>query len=172
MVSIWDTVVRVGIFVWSVIALGMIGRLINSQRHSLNQVNYAIFAAAWGTLFGGFFGVAAAFISVLALPMILLIVDLMTFVFLFAGATTLAQAMRCHLCTNREYVLTNKVTQGSKERCRLGQASIAFLYFGAFSALGLLGYQIYRTVTYGPFDKPTKRSRAAPRTGVPTMSQV
>lgn len=172
MVSVWDTIVRAGIFVWSTIALGMIGRLINTQKFHLNQVNYSIFAAAWGILFGAFYGIAAAFVSVLALPIILGIIDLMSFVFLFAGATTLAQAMRCHLCTNRVYVDTNKVTQGSKERCRLGQASIAFLYFAAFSALGLLGYQIYRIITYGPFDKPTKNSRAAPRTGVPTMSQV
>lgn len=96
--------------------------------------------------------------------------DFLNFVFTFAAACAIAAGIRVHSCGNQDYLDSNKINQGSKGRCRKAQASTAFLYFsafifiasGIFSAIGL-----FKGGLFG-----SKYSRSAPRTGVPTMSQV
>ena len=153
--------------------MGLVGSLIEDQIKTNPQVNFAIFSTAFGLVFGVFYGLAAYFIELLAFPIVLAILDFMNFVFLFAGATAVAAAIHAHSCDNAVYVATNKVTQGSKGRCRRAQASVAFLYFSTFTVLGLLVYSVIEVFNSGALTLPSARRRsAAPRTGVPTMSQV
>lgn len=171
MLAIGDVILRAFNFVFLAIALGLTGSLAATTVYQHNpQVNFAVFAAAFGLLTSSIYGVFAFFIEALAWPLILFTFDFLNFVFTFAAACAIAAGIRVHSCGNQDYLDSNKINQGSKGRCRKAQASTAFLYFsafifiasGIFSAIGL-----FKGGLFG-----SKYSRSAPRTGVPTMSQV
>lgn len=157
---------------WLVIALGLTGSLINGSNHQNPQVNFGLFAAIFGLLFGVFYGLGAALIEVLAFPIVIAVVDFLDFVFLFSGATAIAAAIGVHSCTNDKYLDTNTVTQGSTGRCRKAQCAVAFLYFGFFTTVALLVYTVSNVFRVGAFTLPSRRRASPPRTGIPTMSQV
>ncbi|CDK26401.1 unnamed protein product [Kuraishia capsulata CBS 1993] len=170
MLSIGDLSLRVVNFAFLVIILGLTGSLAATADNSNPQVNFAVFAAAFGLLFSSFYGILANFISVFAWPILLALFDFLNFVFTFSGATALAVAIRSHSCHNQSYLDGNKVTQGSTDRCRKAQASVAFLYFSFFIFLVSLvfsGLSILKNGFLG-----TRATSSAPRTGVPTVSQV
>ncbi|ODV90382.1 hypothetical protein CANCADRAFT_56918 [Tortispora caseinolytica NRRL Y-17796] len=169
MTSRTNSTLRVLNFVWLVIVLGLVGNLIDTQNHVNPQVNFCIFAAVFGLLFGVFYGVLAQFFSALAFPILLTSFDFLNVVFTFAGATSLAVAIRTHSCSNMDYVNSNAVTQGSSMRCREAQAATAFLYFSFFTFLASLILSAV-AITRNGLSLPSRRS--APRGGVPTMSQV
>ncbi|KAH3671628.1 hypothetical protein OGAPHI_000333 [Ogataea philodendri] len=156
-------------FVFLVIVLGLTGSLAATSNHNNPQVNFAVFAAAFGLLTSTFYGVLAFFVSFLASPLFLAIWDFLNFVFTFAGATALAVAIRTHSCHNQSYLDGNTVTQGSTDRCRKAQASVAFLYFSFFVFLFSLVISSLSILKNGFLG--TGSSRPA-RTGVPTLSQV
>jgi hypothetical protein len=170
MLSYGDMSLRVVNFMFLTVALGLTGSLAaTTVTHHNPQVSFCVFACAWGILSSAFYGVVAFFVSFLASPLFLAIFDFMNFVFTFAGATALAVAIRCHACTNKDYVDNNKVTQGSKDRCRKAQASVAFLYFAVFLFLFSLVMQCLNVLKNGFFSTSSPKT---PRTGVPTMAQV
>ncbi|ANB14920.1 Nce102p [Sugiyamaella lignohabitans] len=172
MAAFIDPILRGSLFVYLAILLGLIGSLIADQSHVNPQVNFGIFATVFGLVFGVFYGLGAAFVEFLAFPIVIAIFDFLNFVFLFAAATAIATALRVHSCNNKSYVDHNTVAQGSSGRCRRAQASVAFLYFSAFTILGLFIYSTISVFSQGAFSLPTSRRSAAPRTGIPTMSQV
>ncbi|KAG0674261.1 hypothetical protein C6P40_002369 [Pichia californica] len=170
MLSYGDITLRVVNFIFLTIALGLTSSLAATTVTGHNpQVSYCVFAAAWGILSSSFYGVVAFFVSFLASPLFLAIFDFMNFVFTFAGATALAVAIRCHSCNSSDYVDNNKVTQGSKDRCRKAQASVSFLYFSVFVFLFSLVMQSMNILKNGFFSTSVAKT---PRTGVPTMAQV
>lgn len=170
MLAIGDTILRAVNFVILVIVLGLTGSLAATTRHQNNpQVNFAVFAAAFAILTSSLYGVFAFFISAFAWPIILSIFDFLNLVFTFTAATAIAAAIRVHSCSNDEYVDHNKVTQGSSGRCRKAQASVAFFYFSFFIFLASFVFSFINVFRGGLFGSS---SRAAPRVGVPTMSQV
>ncbi|OUT23626.1 hypothetical protein CAS74_001952 [Pichia kudriavzevii] len=164
MLSYGDITLRILNFMFLTVTLGLTGSLAATTvtRHN-PQVSYCVFAAAFGILTSSFYGVAAFFISFLASPLFLAIFDFMNFVFTFAGATALAVATRTHSCTNQKYLDENKVTQGSKDRCRKAQASTAFLYFSVFVFLFSLVMQCLNIMKNGFL---AGSSPKVPRTGV------
>jgi len=162
-----DPILRGTLFVWLVIALGLTGNLIATQNFTVSQVNFGLFAAVFGLVFGVFYGLGAAFVEALAFPIVLATLDFLNMVFLFSGATALAVAVR-H-CSNNPF---NSVFQGSNGRCTRGRASVAFLYLGFFTILAAFAYSITNVIRNGAFSLPSMRKRSPPRTGVPTMSQV
>lgn len=169
MLAIGDVVLRIVNFVFLVIALGLTGSLAATTRTQHNpQVNFCVFAAAFGILFSSIYGVLAYFIAALAWPVILFIFDFLNAVFLFAAATALAAAIRCHSCNNNSYVDSNKVTQGSTGRCRKAQASTAFLYFSFFIFLASC---VFSGIAVGKGGMFAGRSRSR-GVGVPSVSQV
>lgn len=173
MAAFIDPVLRGTLFVWLVITLALTGSLIATQNHVNPQVNFGIFASAFGLVFGVFFGLGAAFIEVVAFPIVIAVFDFLNFVFLFSAATAIAVAIRVHSCGNNAYIDANKVAQGSESRCRKAQATVAFLYFGFFTIFGLLIYSVTNVINNGAFTLPGVRRRSsAPRAGIPTMSQV
>lgn len=167
--SIADIALRGFNFAFLVIVLGLTGSLIAGQDRHNPQVNFALFAAVFGLVTSSFYGILANFISFLAWPLILFALDFLNFVFTFAGATALAVAVRTHSCTNHSYLDGNKVAQGSTDRCRKAQASIAFLYFSFFLFLGSLVLSTYGLLSGGAFGGRVSR-RSAPKTGIPTIS--
>lgn len=170
MLSIGDITLRAVNFVFLVIVLGLTGSLAATTVTQHNpQVNFAVFTAAWGLLTSFFYGIAAYFITFLASPVFLAVLDFLNFVFTFAAATALAVATRTHSCSNKKYLDSNKIAQGSGDRCRKAQASTAFLYFSFFVFLFSLGVQVMTTLKNGMFSSSSPK---VARTGVPTLSQV
>jgi len=165
---ITNTVLRGMEFVFLVITLGLTGSLIENQFFGDSRVNFMMFASVWGLLIGVFYGFAALFISVLAMPMIIVLVDFLTAVFTFSAATALAVAIRVHSCSNHFYIDNNKVAQGSSDRCRKAQADTAFMYFAFFTFLAslIISVTIGFREGWGAFGP---RKSTAPR---PSMTQV
>lgn len=172
MLAIGDAILRIANFVFLVIALGLAGSLAaTTVSHTNPQVNFAVFAPAFGILTSSFYGILAFFFAMFAWPLILTIFDFLNFVFTFAAATAVAAAIRCHSCGNQDYVKNNTVNQGSSGRCRKAQAVVAFEYFSAFIFLFSLVFQIVSLVQGGLFGSAGPR-KSTPRVGVPSMSQV
>ncbi|GAV27435.1 hypothetical protein PMKS-000903 [Pichia membranifaciens] len=170
MLSYGDITLRIINFIFLTVALGLTASLAaTTVTHHNPQVSYCVFAAAWGILSSSFYGIVAFFVAFLASPIFLAIFDFMNFVFTFAGATALAVAIRCHSCNSQDYLDGNKVTQGSKDRCRKAQASVSFLYFSVFVFLFSLVMQAMNILKNGFFSNSVPKT---PRTGVPTMAQV
>lgn len=168
--AIGDSILRAINLIFLVIALGLTGSLAATTRTQSNpQVNFAVFAAAWAILTSSIYGTLAFFIQALAWPVILAAFDILNFIFTFAAATAIAANIKAKSCTNQEYLDDNTINQGSTQRCRKAQASVAFLYFSTFifiaasifSFVGLKG---------GLFGGQTRKSSS--NVGIPTMSQV
>lgn len=172
MAALADPILRGLLFVFLVICLGLTGALIESADHTNPQVNFGIFAAVFGLVTACFYGLAAAFVEALAFPIVLAVLDFLNFVFLFTAPTAIAVATRTHSCSNQDYLDSNKVAQGSSQRCREAQAVTAFFYFAFFVQLALLVYSVLNVVQNGAFSIPSRRRAQPPRTGIPTMSQV
>lgn len=170
MLAIGDSILRLVNFVLLVIALGLTASLAATTVTQNNpQVNFAIFAAAWGILTSSFYGVLAYFVAAAAWPVILALFDFLNLVFTFAAATAVAAGIRVHSCTNQHYLDNNNINQGSTGRCRKAQASVAFLYISFFIFLASGAFSLISVFKGGLFGSSSK---SAPRVGVPTMSQV
>lgn len=168
MAALGDSIIRVVLLVFSIIALGLTAAVVHLDDSS-SRVRYAVFSAAFSVLFGGFYGLAAAFIQFLYIPLLMAIIDFLNMVFLFAGATAIAAKTGAGSCSNESNLIHHGYT--SSRACREAQASAAFLYFSWACACGNLAYSIIATLNGGSFGVPGRRSHA-PRTGIPTASQV
>ncbi|KAL8824610.1 MAG: hypothetical protein Q9191_004940 [Dirinaria sp. TL-2023a] len=105
-------------------------------------------------------------------PMLMVAADTLNTIFFFCAAVALAAGLDVHSCGDTGYVLTNGITNGSKnpsKRCHEAQAVCAFLWFGfaafagsiVFSALGSSGTSGIGRAGIGGI-----------RRGGPAMSQV
>lgn len=170
MLAIGDSILRVVNFVFLVVALGLTGSLAATTNHHNNpQVDFAVFAAAWGILTSSLYGILAFFFAAFAWPFILALFDFLNAVFTFAAATAVAAAIHVHSCKNQSYLDKNTVAQGSTGRCRKAQASVAFLYFSFFIFLASAVFSFISVFNGGLFGSS---ARSAPRVGVPSVSQV
>lgn len=170
--TIVDPILRGVLFVFLVIVLGLTASLIADSDKTNPQVNFALFSAVFGLALGVFYGLIANFVQLLAFPIALATIDFLDFVFTFAGATALAASIRAHSCGNQRFLDNNSITQGSGDRCRRTQATIAFLYFAFFLTIAQLCVSVVSMLSNGAFNRGGRKS-TAPRTGVPpTMTQV
>ncbi|KAK9462162.1 YGR131W-like protein [Lipomyces oligophaga] len=128
-----------------------------------------MFASVWGLVFSSFYGFIALFISGLAFPIVLVVIDFLTAVFAFAGATALAVVIRVHSCTNDTYLEANRIAEGSTGRCRKAQANDVFMYFAFVVALVSLVLQVSSALRNGWGTTP---SRPIPAPSRPSMAQV
>lgn len=169
MLAIGDTILRGVNFVFLVIALGLTGSLAATTIKQLNpQVNFGVFATAFAILTSTFYGVLAYLFAAFAWPVVLAIFDFLNIIFTFAAATAIAAAIRVHSCSNKSYLDSNNVAQGSSGRCRKAQASVAFIYFSFFIFLASGIFSIISVLKGGLFGGRSK----TPRVGVPSVSQV
>lgn len=173
MLAIVDNILRLINFAFFVILLGLIGDLLSSQDHHSSRVNFCMFAAAFGIVTDSFYGILANVFEVFAWPIILFVLDFLNFAFTFSAATALAVGIRTHSCTNSSYLNGNSITQGSTQRCRESQASVAFFYFAFFVFLVKLVMSGIALFSNGPFSTGLgARRRKGGQVGVPTISQV
>ena len=102
------------------------------------QINFAVFAAAFGLLTSSFYGVFAYFVAAFAWPVILFVFDFLNFVFTFAAATAIAAGIRAHSCSNQDYLDDNNIAQGSSGRCEKLKLQLLSCTFPHLSLLLLL----------------------------------
>ncbi|KAK7205414.1 membrane-associating domain-containing protein [Myxozyma melibiosi] len=159
---------RVLVIFFMTVTMGLIGSLMAHQSYGTPQINFMIFASIWGLLFSGLFGVFCLFVSILAFPIVLLILDFLTLVFSFAGATALAVLIRVHSCTDESFLKSNRVMEGSTDRCRKAQASDVFMYFTFICSLVL----VILHVSSGFRNGWGGATKSVPAPARPTMAQV
>lgn len=153
-------------FVWILLITALIGNVIAGRTDTNSAVNYSMFVAVFCWLVW-FFGIAAAFVESIAIPMALIILDTLATIFTFVAGVVLATKLDgAHSCNNAAYTTTNSITRDGGnpgKRCRELQASCAFFWFlfatfiGSIlvTAMGGLG---------GGFRRSTR--------GAPSMTQV
>ena len=99
MLAIGDVILRLVNFVFLVVALGLTGSLAATTVYQGNpQVNFAVFAAAFGLLTSSIYGVFAYFVAAFAWPIVLATFDFLNLVFTFAAATAVAAGIKVHSC--------------------------------------------------------------------------
>jgi len=168
MVSFAQIGLRTFQFVLVLLITALVGNAINNQiSGSPASINFVIFVAAldWIVVL---YGLVAAFVESLAIPVVLLVLDGLGILFTFIAAIVLPAKLHVHSCNNAVYLLSNELTNGSNsptKTCRELQASTAFLWFlfAAFVASLVVSFIGSR----GSFSS----GRAGGRTG-PSMSQV
>lgn len=175
MLALADNILRLINFAFLVILLGLVGSLLATQNAHSSRVNYCMFAAAFAIVTDSFYGLLANFLEPLAWPIILFVLDFLNFAFTFTAGTVLAVGIRTHSCTNQSYLDSNRITQGSTQRCRESQASVAFFYFSFFIFLAKMIMSGLSLLSNGPFASYSgfsSRRRKNAQVGVPTISQV
>lgn len=168
MVSIAQACLRAFQFIFTLLLTALVGNVLDNQiGGSPASVNFAMFVAAlcWIVVL---YGLVAAFVESLAIPLVLIVLDTLATLFTLVAGIVLPARLHVHSCTNFAYLATNELTNGSsspKKTCRELQASTAFLWFlfAAFAASLVVSFLGSR----GSFSS----GRGGPRVG-PSMSQV
>lgn len=168
MASIVQLGLRGSQFLWTLLVTALIGNVI-AEASSGNpaSINYAMFVAVFSWI-AMFYGLAAAFMEGLAIPLILLSLDALATLFTFIAGVVLAARLHVHSCSNSSYTASNPLTNGSHDhegRCRELQASTAFFWFLFASFAGSLVFGFLGARSSG-------LSRGGVRKGGPAMSQV
>lgn len=169
MVSIVQIILRVSQFVWTLLITSLVGNVIaDAFAGNPSSINYAIFVAvfSWIVLL---YGMVAAFMESLAIPVVMMVMDGLATVFTFIAGVVLAARLHVHSCGNRGYLLSNSLTNGSNDpskRCHELQASTAFFWFLFASFVGSLVMD-----AIGSRGTTSMRGRPGIRKG-PSMAQV
>lgn len=137
MASVVGILLRGFALVWTLLITALIGNVIASNRNAAGSaeaaVNFTIFVAAWAWL-ANLWGLAAAVVSSLALPIVVLSLDGIATLLTFIDAIVLASMLRAIDCRNinEQYLPSNWIAFGSadnQKRCEEIQASTAFMWF-------------------------------------------
>ncbi|KAL2807591.1 marvel domain-containing protein [Aspergillus granulosus] len=169
---VFQIALRIWQFVWTLLIMSLIGNMI-AEAYSGNPatVNYTMFVAAF-SMFTLLYLIPASINPDWAIhPIIMIILDTLNTIFFFTSAIALAAKLECHSCSNRLYVLSNEITNGSsnpEKRCREAQASTAFLWFAWAGYTASMVISILMSRRTGANLRP----RVGPARGRPNMSQV
>lgn len=101
MVSVVQVILRGSQFLWTLLTTALIGNVIASAfSGNPSSINYAIFVSvfSWIVLL---YGMAAAFVESLAMPIVLGAMDLLATIFTFIAGVVLAAGLNVHSCNNR-----------------------------------------------------------------------
>ncbi|KAK3944958.1 marvel domain-containing protein [Diplogelasinospora grovesii] len=153
---------------WIVLLTALIGNVIALNRTASGSaesaVNFTMFVIVISWL-ATLYGLAAAVVEQVAIPVVLLALDGIVTLFTFINAIVLAAKVRAVNCSNTADLGSDWIGYGSDDnskRCREIQASTAFMWFlWASFTVGL----ILMLVGF-------RRSGTSVRSGAPTMSQV
>ncbi|KAL4784908.1 marvel domain-containing protein [Aspergillus varians] len=160
-------------FVWTLLVMALVGNIIaEAIAGNPATINYTMFVAAF-SMFTLFYLVPASFNPDWAIhPIILVTLDTLNMIFFLTSAIALAARLECHSCTNREYILSNEITNGSRnptKRCREAQATTAFLWFAWAGFAASMVLSVLQSRRAGANLRP----RVGPARGSrPTMAQV
>ncbi|KAK4900790.1 hypothetical protein LTR17_017307 [Elasticomyces elasticus] len=150
---------------WTVLVMALTGNMVDQwNRGNSGVINYDLFVSIFALLSLIYLIAATAKEAFAFHPIIPLVVDILNCIFWFCGAVATAAKLGAHSCSNRGYLDSNSVTVGSSKRCREGQATTAFLFFGFFAFLT-------STVLSGLATRGGANTRPGIRRG-PAMSQV
>jgi len=127
-------------FLWTLLIMALVGNMI-ATAYSGNPaiVNYDMFVSVFSMLTLLYLIPATIRDSFAFHPLIMVTLDLLNTIFFLCGAIATAAYLGVHSCSNKPYIRTNFVTNGSpnmEKRCREAQASTAFLWFG-FAAFAI-----------------------------------
>jgi len=170
MVSIPGLALRAWEFVWTLVAMALIGNVIQTAfGGNPSSINYAMFTTVIAML-TVLIGLGGEFINALAIPMVMIVLDSLSTLFTFIAGVVLAAELGVHSCGNSAYTASNHLTNGAgnrKARCQELQASTAFFWFlfAAFAASAALSFM-------GSRGSSSLGGRGGIRKGGPSMSQV
>jgi len=127
-----QAVLRALQFLWTLLITALVGNVIDDAfRGTSASVNYGMFVAVFSWLVI-LFGVAAAFVEAVNIPIALLVADGLAALFTFIAGVVFAAGLGAHNCNNFGYTSTNSMINSGgdlKERCQELQASTAFFWF-------------------------------------------
>jgi len=137
---------RVSEFIWTLLIMSLAGNMI-AEAYSGNPsiINYLIFLTAW-TFLTLFYLIPATVKESFSIhPLLMVAVDALNMILWLCGAIALPAYLHAHSCSNRAYLESNSITNGSynmSKRCREAQANCAFLWFGwaSFVASTILSF--------------------------------
>lgn len=142
---------------WIIILTGLLGNIIatahNNALVSNAAVNFSLFVTVLAWL-ATLYGLIVAFVTSLAIPIIVLAFDALVVLFSFISAVVLAALLRSRDCGN--------VGDGLEHKCRELQASTAFMWFLFAAFLGSLALAVLAF----------KRGGGASARSGPSMKQV
>ncbi|TVY92961.1 Non-classical export protein [Lachnellula willkommii] len=168
MPSIPQIALRAWTFLWTLLALSLIGNVIATAfSGNPSVVNYAIFVAIFGMLVV-LWGIAGVFVESLAIPIALAVADGLAALFSVIAGIALAAELGVHSCGNKSYIASNHLTNGSHnmgKRCHELQASTAFFWFMFVGFAGSIAFDLMGSGS-------SLRGRGGMRKGGPSMSQV
>ncbi|KAI9708178.1 MAG: hypothetical protein M1820_004132 [Bogoriella megaspora] len=129
-----NTVMRGLQFIWTLLIMALVGNMIATAfSGNPSIVNYDMFVSVFGMLSLFYLIPATLRDSFMIHPIFMIVLDVLNTIFFFCGGVATAAELHVHSCSNPNYTLYNKVTNGSPDtgkRCREAQASTAFLWFG------------------------------------------
>ncbi|KAK2003233.1 hypothetical protein LX36DRAFT_156076 [Colletotrichum falcatum] len=155
---------------WVLLVTALIGNVIalniNSAGSAMAAINFSMFVAVVCWL-ASLYGLAAAFVSAIAIPIVLLALDGAAVLFTFIDAIVLSAKLRAVNCGSliRRDLPSNYIVWGSgddEKRCREIQASTVFMWFLfiSFCAGGFFTFMNFR------------RGGGSMRSSRPSMAQV
>jgi len=155
---------------WTVLITALIGNVIaEAFAGNPSSINYAIFVAvfSWVVLLVWLLGM---FVEIFAIPMVSIALDGIAALLTLIAGIVLAAKLHVHSCSNRSYILSNSLTNGShnpKKRCHELQASTAFFWFLFLTYAASLALTALSSRSGG-----MTSSRGGIRKGGPSMSHV
>lgn len=163
------SLLRGSALLWTLLITALIGNVIasniNGSGSATRAINYTMFVAAWSWV-ASLWGLAAIFITAIAIPLVLLPLDILAVLFTFVDAILLAAKLHAVDCGNIAREGRNWIAYGSNndhKRCREIQASVAFMWFLWATFCACLFFTVVDT--RGGLRSPFRRSK-------PAMSQV
>jgi len=151
----------------TVILMALVGNMVASTPGpDPAMVNFDLFVAAFALLSLFYLFAATWNESFEVHPAIMLFLDAANVLWWFIGAVATAAILKAHSCSDQDYLKSNIITRDGPDmskRCREGQASTAFLFFGFFAFVGSTA------VTF--LDSRGRVNLRGPRS-TPSMSQV
>jgi len=120
-------------FLWTLLIMALVGNMIATAfSGNPSSVNYTMFVAVFAML-SLFYLIPATVKPGLAVPIVVLALDVLNTLFFLCAGIALAAFLGVHSCSNDAYLRSNHIVNGSidaEKRCREAQASTAFLWFG------------------------------------------
>lgn len=163
---------RVWQFVWTLITTALIGNVIasniNGSSSATTTLNYSMWALVLCWL-ASLYGLAASFVSAMAVPIVLVVLDSLATLFVFIDAIVVSARIKAVDCSRLvpSKLPHNYIAWGSnndEKRCREIQASAVFLWFLFFSFV--------LTLTFAAIDMKRRGMKGSGGSGGPAMTQV
>lgn len=171
-----NAILRGSALLWTLLITALIGNVIdnniNAASSATKAINFTMFVAAWAWI-TCLFGLAAAFIAALAIPLIMFPLDIFAVLLTFIDAIVLSAKLTAVNCSHTSNRGRSWIAYGSgddEKRCREIQASTVFMWFLWVTFMGCLFYTFTesRGGLGGGMRNPLKRRSGAG----PNMSQV